>query len=83
MARSFQATRFLHGGWWQVLPNMAGLWVFGAIAEPVMGTRSFVFTASRQFVKAFEGDKFLRGVTTRWGVILQIFTVTAGASEPH
>ena len=35
---------FLHGGWWHVLPNMAGLWVFGAIAEPVMGTRRFVFT---------------------------------------
>src|SRR5262245_60206845 len=30
---------FLHGGWSHVLPNMAGLWVFGAIAEPVMGTR--------------------------------------------
>ncbi len=35
---------FLHGGWSHVLPNMAGLWVFGAIAEPVMGTRRFVFT---------------------------------------
>ena len=35
---------FLHGGWWYVLPNMAGLWVFGTIAEPAMGTRRFVFT---------------------------------------
>ena len=35
---------YLHGGWWHVLPNMAGLWVFGAIAEPVMGTRRFVLT---------------------------------------
>ncbi|HEV3006362.1 MAG TPA: rhomboid family intramembrane serine protease [Pirellulales bacterium] len=33
---------FLHGGWWHVLPNMIALWVFGAIAEPVMGTRRFV-----------------------------------------
>jgi membrane associated rhomboid family serine protease len=35
---------FLHGGWWHVLPNMAGLWVFGALAEPVMGTRRFVLS---------------------------------------
>src|SRR5690349_16822820 len=35
---------FLHGGWWHVLPNMAGLWVFGSIAEPVMGTRRFLLT---------------------------------------
>ena len=35
---------FPHGGWWHVLPNMAALWVFGAIAEPVMGTRKFVLT---------------------------------------
>lgn len=35
---------FLHGGWWHVVPNMAGLWVFGAIAEPVMGTRRFVLS---------------------------------------
>jgi membrane associated rhomboid family serine protease len=33
---------FLHGGWWHVLPNMTALWVFGAIAEPVLGTRRFV-----------------------------------------
>ena len=33
---------FLHGGWWHLLPNMTALWVFGAIAEPVMGTRRFV-----------------------------------------
>src|SRR4051812_12475707 len=35
---------FLHGGWWHVLPNMAGLWVFGALAEPIMGARRFVLT---------------------------------------
>jgi membrane associated rhomboid family serine protease len=35
---------FVHGGWWHVLPNMAGLWVFGAIAEPALGTRRFVLT---------------------------------------
>src|SRR5713101_9101554 len=35
---------FLHGGWWHVLPNMAGLWVFGALAEPVMGKRRFVLS---------------------------------------
>src|SRR6266699_954978 len=29
---------FPHGGWWHVLPNMMALWVFGAIAEQVMGT---------------------------------------------
>jgi membrane associated rhomboid family serine protease len=33
---------FLHGGWWHVLPNMTALGAFGAIAEPVMGTRRFV-----------------------------------------
>lgn len=33
---------FPHGGWWHALPNMTALWVFGAIAEPVMGTRRFV-----------------------------------------
>jgi membrane associated rhomboid family serine protease len=35
---------FLHGGWWHVLPNMAGLWVFGALAEPAMGSRRFVLS---------------------------------------
>jgi len=33
---------FPHGGWWHVLPNMTALWVFGAIAERVMGTWRFV-----------------------------------------
>jgi membrane associated rhomboid family serine protease len=33
---------FAHGGWWHVLPNMTALWVFGAIAERVMGTWRFV-----------------------------------------
>jgi rhomboid family protein len=35
---------FFHGGWWHVLPNMTALWLFGAIAEPVMGTRRFLLT---------------------------------------
>lgn len=33
---------FPHGGWWHVLPNVTALWVFGAIAERVMGTCRFV-----------------------------------------
>lgn len=33
---------FPHGGWWHVLPNVTALWVFGAIAERVMGTWRFV-----------------------------------------
>jgi len=33
---------FPHGGWWHVLPNVAALWVFGAIAERGMGTWRFV-----------------------------------------
>jgi membrane associated rhomboid family serine protease len=35
---------FFHGGWWHVLPNMTAVWVFGAIVEPVMGTRRFLLT---------------------------------------
>jgi membrane associated rhomboid family serine protease len=33
---------FPHGGWWHVLPNVTAVWVFGAIAERVMGTWRFV-----------------------------------------
>jgi membrane associated rhomboid family serine protease len=31
-----------HGGWWHVLPNLAALWVFGAMAERGIGTWRFV-----------------------------------------
>jgi membrane associated rhomboid family serine protease len=39
---------FLHGGVFHLLANMAGLWVFGILAEPVMGTKRFalVYLAS-------------------------------------
>jgi membrane associated rhomboid family serine protease len=35
------AYMFLHGGVYHLLANMACLWLFGMIAEPVMGTRLF------------------------------------------
>src|SRR6478735_3686081 len=34
---------FPHGAWWHVTMNMAGLWSFGRLAEPIMGTRRFLF----------------------------------------
>jgi membrane associated rhomboid family serine protease len=34
---------FPHGAWWHVMMNMAGLWFFGRLAEPIMGTRRFLF----------------------------------------
>jgi membrane associated rhomboid family serine protease len=62
---------FLHGGWSQVLSNMLGLWVFGAIAEPVMGTWRFVLTY------------FLAGIVGALGIGLvlpQSSAAVAGAS---
>ena len=44
---------------------------------------NFFTEASRQFVEAFDGERFPFVVATRWRVFLHIFTVTAGASEPH
>jgi membrane associated rhomboid family serine protease len=35
---------FLHGGWWHVTTNMAGLWSFGRLAEPLIGSKRFLFT---------------------------------------
>jgi membrane associated rhomboid family serine protease len=35
---------FPHRGWWHVAMNMAGLWSFGRLAEPLMGSRRFLFT---------------------------------------
>jgi membrane associated rhomboid family serine protease len=35
---------FLHGGVFHLLANMAGLWVFGILAEPAMGTKRFAVT---------------------------------------
>jgi membrane associated rhomboid family serine protease len=35
---------FPHRAWWHVTMNMAGLWCFGRLAEPVMGTRRFLST---------------------------------------
>ena len=35
---------FLHKSWWHVTTNMAGLWFFGGLAEPLMGSRRFLFT---------------------------------------
>ena len=34
---------FPHGAWWHVTMNMAGLWSFGRLAEPIMGTGRFLF----------------------------------------
>jgi membrane associated rhomboid family serine protease len=34
---------FPHGAWWHVTLNMAGLWFFGRLAEPIMGTGRFLF----------------------------------------
>jgi membrane associated rhomboid family serine protease len=34
---------FPHKSWWHVTMNMAGLWFFGRAAEPLMGTRRFLF----------------------------------------
>jgi membrane associated rhomboid family serine protease len=34
---------FPHMGWWHVSLNTIGLWMLGQVAEPVMGTRRFVF----------------------------------------
>ncbi|MHC1765911.1 MAG: rhomboid family intramembrane serine protease [Verrucomicrobiia bacterium] len=33
---------FPHGGWWHVILNVTALWVFGAIAERVLGSWCFV-----------------------------------------
>jgi membrane associated rhomboid family serine protease len=33
---------FPHGAWWHVTTNMAGLWCFGRLAEPLMGSRRFL-----------------------------------------
>jgi membrane associated rhomboid family serine protease len=35
---------FLHGGLFHLLANMVGLWMFGILAEPVMGTKRFALT---------------------------------------
>ncbi|MBN9122951.1 MAG: rhomboid family intramembrane serine protease, partial [Planctomycetes bacterium] len=35
---------FLHGGVLHLLTNMAGLWVLGTLAEPVMGAKRFALT---------------------------------------
>lgn len=35
---------FVHGGWWHVVPNLTALVVFGAIAEPALGTRRYLAT---------------------------------------
>ncbi len=35
---------FPHSGWWHVTLNMAGLWSFGRLAEPLMGTKRFFLT---------------------------------------
>jgi membrane associated rhomboid family serine protease len=35
---------FLHGSVFHLLANMAGLWVFGILAEPVMGAKRFALT---------------------------------------
>jgi membrane associated rhomboid family serine protease len=35
---------FLHGGVFHLLANMVGLWVFGILAEPAMGTKRFALT---------------------------------------
>jgi len=34
---------FPHRAWWHGTMNTAGLWFFGRLAEPVMGTRRFLF----------------------------------------
>jgi membrane associated rhomboid family serine protease len=34
---------FPHRAWWHVATNMAGLWFFGGMAEPLMGTKRFLF----------------------------------------
>jgi membrane associated rhomboid family serine protease len=34
---------FPHRAWWHITMNMAGLWFFGGIAEPLMGTKRFLF----------------------------------------
>jgi membrane associated rhomboid family serine protease len=41
---TFVTYMFPHGGWWHVAMNMAGLWCFGRIAEPLMGSRRFLFS---------------------------------------
>jgi membrane associated rhomboid family serine protease len=35
---------FLHSGFFHLLANMACLWVFGILAEPLMGTKRFALT---------------------------------------
>jgi membrane associated rhomboid family serine protease len=35
---------FLHSGFFHLLANMAGLWMFGMLAEPVVGTTRFALT---------------------------------------
>jgi membrane associated rhomboid family serine protease len=35
---------FLHGGFFHLLTNMVCLWLFGILAEPAMGTKSFALT---------------------------------------
>jgi membrane associated rhomboid family serine protease len=35
---------FLHGGLFHLLTNVACLWLFGILAEPVLGTRRFALT---------------------------------------
>jgi membrane associated rhomboid family serine protease len=35
---------FLHGGLFHVLTNVACLWMFGILAEPVLGTKRFALT---------------------------------------
>lgn len=39
---TFLSYMFPHGAWWHVTMNMAGLWFFGRLAEPIMGTRRFL-----------------------------------------
>ena len=39
-------------------------------------------TSSAQFLKTFQDERFVRAAAKRGFVLPQIFTVTAGASEP-
>jgi len=35
---------FPHGGWWHIAMNMAGLWFFGRLAEPIMASVRLLLT---------------------------------------
>jgi membrane associated rhomboid family serine protease len=79
---------FPHGGWWHVTMNMAGLWCFGRLAEPLMGSRRFllVYFASgvlTGLVIVFLGPHWTKPMVGASGAISGILGTFLALRLPH